>query len=108
MMCTDDERTPLEIEAFFITELTEVLKDAVNLSDDEIDKVIQNPNYPELQDVVAAFVALPALSRGMTLLYENDRANDLEKLRSGVQDIIDGIASVLKKQIIRIVEESKK
>lgn len=107
MMCTDDERTPLEIEAFFITKLTELLKDAVDLSDEEIDKVIQNQSYPELRDVVSAFVALPALSRGMTLLYENDRDN-LERIHSDMQNIIDGIAKVLKHQISRILEEAKK
>ena len=106
-MCTDDTRTTEEVEAFFVTKLTEFLKDAVNLSDEEIDKVIQNPNYPELQDVVSAFVALPALSRGMTLLYENDRDN-LEKIHADMQDIIDGIAKVLTKQIGRLVEEAKK
>ena len=56
---------------------------------------------------LVSIVALPALSRGMTLLYENDRDN-LEKIHSDMQDIIDGIAKVLQKQISRIVDESKK
>ena len=106
-MCVDDTRTPEEIEAFFITKLNEFLKDGVSLSDDEIDKIIQSPYYDELKSVVSAFVALPALSKGMALLYENDRDN-LEQIHADMQDIIDGIAKVLQMQISRIVKEAKK
>lgn len=106
-MCADDTRTPEEIEAEFITHLTTFLKDAEDIDDETLDKLIQSDNYNELRSIVSAFVSLPVLSKGMTLLYENDRDN-LEKIHADMQDIIDGIAGVLQKQIKRIVAEANK